>query len=57
MGTVIVRHCGYTAVVKVVGDVKEECDTKDIEIEDQPEGGANSLNINRSEILTQCFFC
>ncbi|GAY61698.1 hypothetical protein CUMW_212050, partial [Citrus unshiu] len=50
LGTVIVRHCGYTAVVKVVGDVTEKFGTQDIEIEDQPDGGANSLNINRSEI-------
>lgn len=48
LGTVIVRHCGYTAIVKVVGDVKKEkCDAKDIEIYDQPDGGANALNINR----------
>ncbi|KAK9229464.1 hypothetical protein WN944_022426 [Citrus x changshan-huyou] len=57
LGTVIIRHCGYTAVVKVVGDVKERFGTRDIEIEDQPNGGANSLNINRCEIVTQCFFC
>lgn len=57
MGTVIVRHCGYTAVVKVVGDVTEKFGTQDIEIEDQPDGGANSLNINRSEIVTQFFLC
>ncbi|ESR40646.1 protein TSS [Citrus sinensis] len=50
LGTVIVRHCGYTAVVKVVGDVTEKFGTQDIEIEDQPDGGANSLNINRFEI-------
>ena len=49
LGTVIVRHCGYTAIVKVVGDVKKEkSGAQDIEIDDQPDGGANALNINRS---------
>ncbi|KAK6263688.1 hypothetical protein SCA6_019122 [Theobroma cacao] len=52
LGTVIVRHCGYTAIVKVVGDVKKEkCDAKDIEIDDQPDGGANALNINSLRVL------
>lgn len=51
MGIVIVRHCGYTAIVKVVGDVKKEkFEAQDIEIEDQQDGGANALNINRSEL-------
>lgn len=50
MGTVIVRLCGYTATVKVVGDVKKrKCDAQDIEIDDRPDGGANALNINRYE--------
>lgn len=48
MGVVVVRHCGYTATVKVVGDVKKQKNLRqDIEINDQPEGGANALNINR----------
>ncbi|KAB2077912.1 hypothetical protein ES319_A06G125800v1 [Gossypium barbadense] len=47
LGTVIVRHCGYTAIVSVVGDVKKEkSGARDIEIDDQPDGGANALNIN-----------
>lgn len=42
------RHCGYTAVVKVVGDVKkEDCVSQNVEIDDQLDGGANALNINR----------
>lgn len=45
LGIVVVQHGGYTATVKVVGDVKSG--KKDIEIEDQPDGGANALNINR----------
>ncbi|XP_024035937.1 protein REDUCED CHLOROPLAST COVERAGE 3-like [Citrus sinensis] len=56
LGTVIVRHCGYTAVVKVVGDVKEKFGTQDIEIEDQPDGGANSLNINSLRLVLQKSF-
>ncbi|OMO54386.1 hypothetical protein CCACVL1_27818 [Corchorus capsularis] len=52
LGTVVVRHCGYTAVVKVVGDVKKEsCESKDIALDDQPDGGANALNINSLRLL------
>lgn len=48
LGVVIVRHCGYTATIKVVGDVKSQRSLlEDIEIEDQSDGGANALNINR----------
>ena len=51
MSTVIVRLCGYTATVKVVGNVKKKkFDAQDIEIDDQPDGGANALNINRFEL-------
>ncbi|XP_044485664.1 protein TSS-like [Mangifera indica] len=52
LGIVIVRHCGYTAIVKVVGDVKKEkFEAQDIEIEDQQDGGANALNINSLRFL------
>ncbi|XVF86410.1 hypothetical protein PTKIN_Ptkin18bG0037600 [Pterospermum kingtungense] len=52
LGTVIVRHCGYTAVVKVVGDVKKENSAaQDIEIDDQLDGGAHALNINSLRVL------
>ncbi|KAK5825583.1 hypothetical protein PVK06_020439 [Gossypium arboreum] len=52
LGTVIVRHCGYTAIVSVVGDVKKEkSGARDIEIDDQPNGGANALNINSLRVL------
>lgn len=52
MGVVIVRHCGYTATVKVVGDVKKgKLTAQDIEIDDQLDGGANSLNVNRFDCL------
>ena len=48
LGVVNVRFCGYTTTVKVVGNVKKaKFHTQDIEIDDQPDGGANALNINR----------
>lgn len=43
-GTVTIRYCGYTATVRVVGDVKK-LEHHDIEIDDQPDGGANALNV------------
>ncbi|CAI9280769.1 unnamed protein product [Lactuca saligna] len=52
LGTVFVRHCGYTATVKIVGDIKKaKFISQDISIDDQPEGGANSLNINSLRAL------
>ncbi|KAK3219289.1 hypothetical protein Dsin_013259 [Dipteronia sinensis] len=46
LGIVKVRHCGYTAIIKVVGKVKKGKCAQDFEIEDQRDGGANVLNIN-----------
>ncbi|XP_038696013.1 protein TSS-like isoform X1 [Tripterygium wilfordii] len=53
LGVVIVRHCGYTAVVKVSGEVNFDGNhiPHDIDIEDQPEGGANALNVNSLRML------
>ncbi|KAI4380533.1 hypothetical protein MLD38_006711 [Melastoma candidum] len=53
LGVVIVRHCGYTAVVKVSAEVYWEGDlaNQDIDIEDHPEGGANALNVNSLRML------
>ncbi|GMQ08986.1 hypothetical protein CsSME_00052497 [Camellia sinensis var. sinensis] len=52
LGVVVVRHCGYTAIVKIVGDVKRrKCMAQDIHIDDQPDGGANALNINSLRVL------
>ncbi|KAM0033371.1 putative clustered mitochondria protein [Helianthus debilis subsp. tardiflorus] len=52
MGTVFVRHCGYTATVKIVGDIKKsKFMSQDIVIDGQPEGGANALNINSLRAL------
>lgn len=51
LGVVIVRHCGYTAIVKVSGDVKKGSNSiQDIDIEDQQDGGANALNVNRYKL-------
>uniref|UniRef100_A0A7N0TI79 Clu domain-containing protein n=1 Tax=Kalanchoe fedtschenkoi TaxID=63787 RepID=A0A7N0TI79_KALFE len=47
MGVVVVRHCGYTAIVKVIEDARKKRNIGvDVCIDDQPEGGANALNIN-----------
>ncbi|KAK8597975.1 hypothetical protein V6N13_095368 [Hibiscus sabdariffa] len=53
LGVVVVRHCGYTAVVKVLAEVNWEGNPipQDIDIEDQPEGGANALNVNSLRML------
>lgn len=52
LGIVIVRQFGYTAIVKVVGDVKKgKLMSQDIQIDDQPDGGANALNINSLRVL------
>lgn len=55
LSVVVVRHCGYTAVVKVSAEVNWEGNPilQDIDIEDQPEGGANALNVNRSVNLSR----
>lgn len=48
LGVVNIRHCGYTATVRVVCNIKKgNREAKDIDVEDQPDGGANSLNVNR----------
>ncbi|KAH9329773.1 hypothetical protein KI387_001881, partial [Taxus chinensis] len=48
LGVVILRHCGYTAVVKVFGDIDKGVESlyQEVDIEDQPEGGANALNVS-----------
>lgn len=51
LGLVIVKHCGYTATVKVSGHVKDKnCAIENIYVDDQPDGGSNALNINRFAI-------
>lgn len=49
LGVVNVRYCGYTAIVKVAQRENDKASnpSQSIEILDQPEGGANALNINR----------
>ncbi|XP_076943593.1 protein REDUCED CHLOROPLAST COVERAGE 2-like [Bidens hawaiensis] len=53
LGIVVVRHCGYTAVVKVDAEVNWDGKPipQDIDIEDQPEGGAGALNVNSLRML------
>lgn len=52
LAVVVVHHCGYTATVKAVGNANaRKPKVQDIEIDDQPEGGANALNINSLRAL------
>ncbi|XP_020696905.1 protein TSS isoform X1 [Dendrobium catenatum] len=52
LGIVIVKHCGYTATVKVSPCVDHNNNSHHVfEIEDQPEGGSNTLNINSLRVL------
>ncbi|KQK01113.1 protein TSS isoform X1 [Brachypodium distachyon] len=56
LGVVIVKHCGYTAVVQVPLDTQLTTVVpaqQDIHIEDQPEGGSNALNVNSLRMLLQ----
>lgn len=50
LGVVYVRYCGYVVVVKVEGGANDNANSsfhQNNEVFDQPEGGANALNINR----------
>jgi hypothetical protein len=50
LGVVYVRYCGYVVVVKVEGGTNDNANSsfhQNNEVFDQPEGGANALNINR----------
>ncbi|KAG4940152.1 hypothetical protein JHK87_044023 [Glycine soja] len=54
LGVINVRYCGYVVIVKVEGGVNENVDSpsqQNIELFDQPEGGANALNINSLRLL------
>ncbi|CAD6241976.1 unnamed protein product [Miscanthus lutarioriparius] len=54
LGVVIVKHCGYTAVVQVPVDTElttASVAQQEIHIEDQPEGGSNALNVNSLRML------
>ncbi|KAG6517701.1 hypothetical protein ZIOFF_021098 [Zingiber officinale] len=54
LGVVVVRHCGYTAVVRVPTDAgltESPLTEEEIHIEEQPEGGSNSLNVNSLRML------
>lgn len=54
LGVVYVRYCGYVVVVKVEGVDDEKVNSsshQNNELFDQPEGGANALNINSLRFL------
>ncbi|KAF8094347.1 hypothetical protein N665_0365s0033 [Sinapis alba] len=53
LGVVVVRHCGFTAIVKVSAEYNLEGGQipHDIDIEDQSDGGANALNVNSLRTL------
>ncbi|KAI4329360.1 hypothetical protein L6164_021631 [Bauhinia variegata] len=56
LGVVVLRQCGYTATVRVVGNVNmRKSDAQDIEIDYQPDGGANAININSLRLLLHKF--
>ncbi|KAJ6800021.1 protein TSS [Iris pallida] len=53
LGVINVRYCGYIAIVKVKQYDKTNVDLplQTVDIADQPEGGANALNINSLRML------
>lgn len=53
LGVINMRYCGYVAVVKVNNFDKSKLDLplQPIDIDDQPDGGANALNINSLRML------
>ncbi|KAK1302748.1 hypothetical protein QJS10_CPB12g00851 [Acorus calamus] len=50
LGVVNVRHSGYNAVVKIEGNGTVSL-LQSLNIDDQPEGGANALNVNSLRML------
>ncbi|KAJ4761266.1 Tetratricopeptide repeat (TPR)-like superfamily protein [Rhynchospora pubera] len=56
LGTVIVKQCGYTATVKVVGPPRISSDGKSsLGKIDQPDGGSHALNVNSLRtVLSKC---
>ncbi|KAK4252929.1 hypothetical protein QN277_011056 [Acacia crassicarpa] len=56
LAVVVVRYCGYVATVSVVGNINtRKPEFQDIEIDDQPDGGANALNVNSLRLLFHKF--
>ncbi|KAF6158098.1 hypothetical protein GIB67_014892 [Kingdonia uniflora] len=52
LGAAVVRYCGHIVTVKVVGDVRRENYADQvIDIDDQPDGGSNALNVNSLRFL------
>ena len=61
LGVIILRHQGFTVVVKASANEESaatgELLPEDIEIEDQPDGGANALNVNRYLLVKMSLQC
>lgn len=70
LGVVIVKHCGYTATVKVSGRTKNSSDGKqtsdisdhldeipNIDVDDHPDGGFNALNAHRFDFFLYLHAC
>ncbi|KAJ6796078.1 protein TSS-like [Iris pallida] len=56
LGVVVVKHCGFTATVKLSGHVVEsDCLPQSIDVDEQPDGGSNALNINSLRVLLPKF--
>ncbi|KAL9262358.1 REDUCED CHLOROPLAST COVERAGE 1-like protein [Drosera capensis] len=51
LGTVNIRYAGYIAAVKVKAKASSDAPSPSVDAFDQPEGGANALNINSLRLL------
>lgn len=48
MGLVFVRHRGYIVLAEAAGPVEGGDNAPiDVDVDEQPDGGANALNVNR----------
>ncbi len=57
LGVINLRYCGYIVIVKVEQRENDKAvnPSQSIELLDQPEGGANALNINRYFLTLRMF--
>ncbi|XP_010522920.1 PREDICTED: protein TSS [Tarenaya hassleriana] len=51
LGTINLRYCGYIAVVKIEECKEVSSSSQIVDLLEQPEGGANALNINSLRLL------
>lgn len=48
LGLVFIRHRGYIVLAEAAGPVESGDDVAtDVDVDEQPDGGANALNVNR----------